>query len=195
MRKPKKKPFKRQNIFASSISILLLIGFVGMLTSKLWLPYFLRPSLSSYTPTSDMENVFIEKFSKSATVNSGINLHVSSFYGDPSDTQAGELLSIDVYNSTDEPVAFENIGFGLRFFTPNDNLGDWKEVELLYTPAKISKLVGAHTMSYDMVNDNAYSVNYSDFKAELPNKIRLYITGSGQISNKTYVAFVDVLRK
>ncbi len=195
MNKKKKKTPKRQSVLISGISIFLLIGLIIMLTSTVWMPYFLNPPLPSYTPTSSMEEVFIEKFTKNADVNTGISLHVSSFYSDPARTQAGELISFDVYNNTDEPVVFDDIGFGLRFFTPDENLGEWKVVKRLYTPAKTSKIVGPHVQSYDMVNDNSYFVLYSDFDVGLPQKIRVYIKGIGQASNKIYIAFVDLLRE
>jgi hypothetical protein len=193
MSKTKKKTTRKQNVFVSGITIFLLIGLIILFTSTVWLPYFLNPPLPSYTPTSNIGKVFIEKYAKNAEINTGISLHVSSFYSDPASTQPGELISFDVYNNTDEPVVFEDIGFGLRFFTPDENLGDWKEVKIMYIPAKISKIVEANTRSYDIVNDNSYSVNYSDFKVDLPEKIRLFIKGVGQASNKTYVAFVDLL--
>lgn len=195
MSNTKKAKTSRKTYFISGISVMIGIGLLILLSSTIWLPSLLNSPYSSYSLSPSTEKDFIDRFAKNADVNSGLNLHVQSFYSDPSSTQAGELISFDVYNNTDEPIVFQDHGFGIRLFTPEEELETWKEIMLLYIPAETTKVIGQKTETYDPITDNSFFLLYSDFEIELPEQLRFFIIGTGQLSNKKYVAFVDLLRK
>lgn len=175
-------------------SVLLLVGLTILLTSVIWVPYFINHPNPTFEPSPSMEAAFINKFVRDADANKGITLHVSSFYDSPTRTQSGELLSFDVYNHTNEPVIFDDIGFGIRFFTPDKNLDDWSEVELMIKPDKAKTIVDPATVSDTTAYDNSVSIYYSYFEVNVPKELRVYIIGVGQTSNKFYVAYEDLQR-
>jgi hypothetical protein len=177
------------------LAAFLVIGFLILLTSPLWLANLNNPSFNSYAPSSDLEVEFSESYAKNADINTGILIRVTAFYKNEFESQMGKFVEFEVYNETNEPVIFKNIGFGIRIFSPDETSVAWQEIKLLYSPEMVPKIIDSNTTSFNPNIYNSFVVLYSDFDVELPKNIRLYISGVGQITNKDYIAFVDLARE
>ena len=49
-------------------------------------------------------------------------------------TPSPNYISLLVFNHTDEPIGFENIGFNIKIFQYNSETNIWEKVLLPYTP-------------------------------------------------------------
>jgi hypothetical protein len=186
----------KQKLLSLWISICLVIVLLMVWSSSVWLPNLLIPSISTFTVSKDMQKLFFEQFSSNADINSAITIYVDSFYDEPSNTQVGELVNYTVFNHTEEKISFKNNGFGLRIFTPNEGTGEWEELIPIIHPGETPTMLGAKVESIGRQTDTLfYPVEYSDFNGELPSKLRIFVTGTGTVSKKIYVAYVDLLRK
>lgn len=184
----------RRKILQGKAAI-LVIGFVVLLSSPLWLASINSPSFNTYEPSSELEVEFVENYAKNANINNEILLRVTSFHNNEFESQAGELVEFEVYNKANEPIVFKDIGFGVRIFTPDETSMTWKEINLLYSPETAPKIIDPNTVSFNPGIYNSFVIFYSDFGVEIPNNIRLYISGVGQVTNKDYIAFVDLTRE
>lgn len=184
------------------IPIILLIG----LASFLWL-MFPQPSSQeyeidqryevnqNYDVSQIMEEIFYNNFLVNTESNSGITIYLVSFYSNSTDTQVGEFIEYSVLNHTSEYVVFPNRAFGLRVFTPNENLHKWVEVSPNIVFGDITTGLPPYTEASGTQTENLFFLLYSDYKPNLPEKLRFCVFGVGQNTQKKYVACLDTLRE
>lgn len=174
------------------ISICLVIVLLIVWSSTIWLPHLINPSNSTFSVSKDLQQRFISQFAVNADINSGIIISVESFFDRPSASPVNELVEFAVFNNSSEDIYFKNNGFGLRIFTVNDAINEWQEIIPIIHPAEITTTILARTVRVDSHTNNSYFLQYSDFIGKLPSKLRIFVTGIGKITGKTYDAYVDL---
>jgi len=184
---------RKKTSFLSNILLFILISFSWVACSE-------QPSQEpktdqSYIVSQGMEDNFNENFLLNTEVNTGITIYLVSFYDNPADTQIGEFIAYSILNHTNEYVVFPNRAFGLRVFTPNENLHKWVEISPEIVFGDITTGLPPHTEASGTQTENLFFLLYSDYKPNLPEKLRFCVFGVGQVTQKKYTACLDALRE
>jgi hypothetical protein len=174
------------------ISLCLVFVLLIAWSSTIWLPKLVIPSISTFSVSNDLQQQFISQYAVNADINSGVTISVESFFDRPSDSPVKELVEFTVFNNSSEDIYFKNNGFGLRIFTVNDTIEEWQEIIPIIHPADIPTILLARTERVGPQTNNSYYLQYSDFVGKLPSKLRIFITGIGKITGKTYDAYIDL---
>lgn len=144
----------------------------------------------------EMEQQFKQQYLIGTDYNNGITLKLTSFYDDPSDTQAKVFFDDLILNHTDEPILFSNIFLGIRIYSPNEISKEWIEIQTDIKPGGDTAIIPAHTETINLDTINSSYMLYSYIKkSNLPEKLRICVFGTGQATQQKYAACVDVLRK
>lgn len=182
--------------YVKGIGILVAIVVFASVTASLWFPSMLAQKHVRFIASEEMEQEFSKQFLANTDVNTGVTIQLLSFHKDASDTQAGEFLDYAVLNHSDEPITFPNVAYGLRIFSPDELSRQWLEVKPAFSLGSDTTIVLPKTESYGPKSNNSFFVLYSDFdNTDIPKKFRVYVFGTGQTTNKKYVAFIDVSRE
>jgi len=181
---------KYLNYFGVLVLIAILIG----ISIPVWIFPLFSNSHKKFTISQGMEQEFLSLYKENADVNKGVTIQLLSFYDNEADTQAGIFFDMAILNHTDEPIVFPNAAYGLRIFTPDEIILEWIEVIPNFPLGDDATLLMPKTESYGPNTNNSFFMPYVAFDADIPNKLRISVFGIGQITNKTYIAFVDVSR-
>jgi hypothetical protein len=101
-------------------------------------------------------------------------------------------ISLLVLNHTEEPIEFENVGFGIQVFEYDTSSSQWSKVTLPYTPELKKKIVPAKLEDFDFDVLNYWELTEKDLSNSKTGNVRILITGRGQNTNKKYYAFTDI---
>ena len=187
------------------VKLFFLTIFLVGLVSVLWL-LFSQPSsqeyeidqnykvYQSYEVSQIMEEIFNKNFLVNTEANIGITIDLIYFYSHSTDTQVGELIEYSVLNHTNEYVVFPNRAFGLRVFTPNEDLHKWVEISPNIVFGDITTGLPPHTEASGTQTENLFFMLYSYYNPPLPEKLRFCVFGVGHITQKKYAACLDALR-
>lgn len=183
------------NKYTKGIGILLVIVVFASIATSLWFLPMLSQTHAGFIVSQEMEQEFAKQFLANADVNTGVTIQLLSFHKDASDTQAGEFLDYAVLNHTNEPINFPDAAYGLRIFSLDELSHQWLEVKPAFSLGTDSTIVPPRTESYGPKSNNSFFMLYSDFdNKDIPKKLRIYLFGIGQMTDKIYVAFIDVSR-
>jgi hypothetical protein len=103
-------------------------------------------------------------------------------------------FDIIVLNHTDEPIVFNNKGFGLVVFWGDGEAKEWKRVSLHPSPEDYPTPISlaAHTETW--TGNNLWILHGTDIKDYYHlNPLRAYVGGFGEETGKEYIAYWDPL--
>jgi hypothetical protein len=152
-----------------------------------------------FPPTPVINSVanlqFIETIigGKSNEINTGLTierLNIVAIEGIP--TPSVNHVSLLILNHTQEPIAFEDIGFGVQVFEYDPSLSEWRKVALPYTPEQKQKVIPPQLETFDFEVLNSWEFTSGEFIDVRTGILRILIRGMGVNSGKNYYAFVDV---
>lgn len=133
--------------------------------------------------------IFISSIVRDADLNSGITLDATKSVI----PEQINNIAFAVLNHSDESVNFPNQGFGLTVFRYNETAMKWENLQLKYKPYHEPKTLPPKLEKWDFSINNTWSVLEDETSAWGYKQIRLYVSGVGQSSGKTYGAYLDVI--
>jgi hypothetical protein len=147
---------------------------------------------TSYPITSlfskDADKAFVSSFTGGTDLNSGITMEQAR----SAIPEQANNITFAVFNHTDEPILFEDQGFGITIFRYDDTHKLWERLQLQYTPYRELRTLPPKLERWDLDINNTWSVSEDETTASGAEKLRLYISGTGQTTNKIYGAYLDV---
>jgi hypothetical protein len=190
---------RKITISALTIGILIVIVMIYLLYSQRnavnnsQLQYVDFPA----TPivNSETNNKFINRVLSGQTekTNNGLTverLKVIALEGVP--PPSVNHVSLLILNHTEEPIEFENQGFGVQVFEYDASTSQWNEVILPYKPERKKKIVPAKLEDFDFEILNNWELTGEDFTNSKTGKVRILISGRGLDTGKKYYAFTDI---
>lgn len=108
-------------------------------------------------------------------------------------TPSANYVSLLILNHTEEPIVFDDVGFGIQVFQYESPSSEWRQVNLPYVPEKKQKVLPPKTEKFDFTVLNGWEFNDSDFINLSTNVVRIIIRGIGADSSKNYGAYIDLL--
>lgn len=145
--------------------------------------YFGTPYFSN-----EANEIFVSSIAGNIDLNSGITMERSM----PMNSEQINMVNFAVFNHTDEPIMFTNQGFGLTVFGYDDTNGNWESLQLQHVPYPEPKTLPPKLETWDFDINNSWDLLENDTAAWEYKQIRLYLTGTGKITNKMYGAYLDV---
>jgi len=153
-------------------------GTVSTPTSYLATPYF----------SNEANEIFVSSVAGNMDLNSGVTMErAMPLYPDQINN-----VTFAVFNHTDEPIIFPNQGFGLTIFRYDDINKDWESLQLQHVPYSAPKTLPPKLENWDLEINNGWDILESDTTALGYEQIRLYVSGNGKITHKTYGGYLDV---
>ncbi len=149
------------------------------------------------TPTLDIfddqaDEAFSQIYANDVDLNKGITIKripFGSAIGGP--TPSPNNFAMDILNHTDEPIRFQNQGFGLRTFIYDQERAAWSEITI-QKPFSEIVILPAKTESFDPTIDNSWVMPDEEFEQVQISDVRIFITGTGEKTGKTYAACYDL---
>lgn len=165
--------------------VILFYVFVGVDRSRPGIT-----STSTLTPVySDEANrIFFSLVAGNADLNSGITLErATSVVPEQSNN-----VNFAVFNHTDEPIIFPDQGFGITLFGYDDLEKCWERLQLDYVPHPEPKTLPPKLESWDLEINNGWDILESEVLSLRVEQFRIYVSGSGVKTGRTYGAYLDV---
>jgi len=149
------------------------------------------PIINRATPSVSNESnkAFVSSVAGSVDLNSGIT---AMEFLEPLYRFQINNITFVVFNHTDEAIVFSNQGFGLTVFHYDDIANAWKKLQLQHVPYPEPKILPPKLEKWDSNIDNTWDILENDSTALGYSQVRLYISGQGKNTNKTYGAYLDV---
>lgn len=154
---------------------------------------------------SDQKSNFSEKLLTSAYSKEANQSFVSSIVGDtnlnsgitiyriePLESSQINNITFVVLNHTEEPIVFSDQGFGYSLFWYSDTENTWEELSLPHFPDKTSKILPPKLEDLDRDIRNTWTILENDIETLPYKRVRLYVSGVGQISNSTFGSYIDL---
>jgi hypothetical protein len=141
----------------------------------------------------EAENSFVKMLGQDVDLNSGITIIRSSIglvISGP--TPDPNNVSFLVFNHTDEPIMFQNMGFGLKVFWFDQKAGMWNQIMLPHTPYASKQILPAHLEKYSSSITNQWFIFSDDINITPSRELRIFIEGVGTVTNKKYGAFINL---
>ncbi|MBN1452570.1 MAG: hypothetical protein JW963_16255 [Anaerolineales bacterium] len=101
------------------------------------------------------------------------------------------FLSFTVFNHTEEPIIFSNVGFSAELFHFSPLESNWEQVRLSMIPANNEKIIPAKLETIDSKIPNTWDIPNWELEALPYKELRIYIEGLGFHSQKKYGAYLD----
>jgi len=149
------------------------------------------------TPIIDREvnRQFLEtnRLDSSYEVNGGLRLErIQAVAMEGIPAPSANYVALLILNHTEEPINFDDIGFGIQVFQYEPASSQWNKVVLPYVPEKKSITLPPKTEGFNSKVLNSWEFKDRDFVNVDSNVIRIFIRGLGENSNKHYAAFIDL---
>ena len=144
------------------------------------------------TPTSDaLLDIAFREHVSATDLNSGLTMaRLGAGIATKGPTPNPSFVSFVVFNNSDEPIVFDDIGFGVRVFSPKVDLSGWQEVVMPVHPAKTSVTLPPRTTTFDLDILNSWTV--TKWGRLDGSTARLLVMGKGVITAQTYSAYLDL---
>jgi hypothetical protein len=190
---------RKITIVALTIGILIVAVIIYLLYSQRnaenasQLQYVDFPATPIVSP--EINNRFITRVLSGQTdrTNDGLTverLKVIALEGVP--PPSVNQVSLLILNHTEEPIEFENQGFGVQVFEYDASTSQWNEVILPYKPERKKKIIPAKLEDFDFEILNNWELTENDFIGSKTGKVRILISGRGLDTGKKYYAFTDI---
>jgi len=154
-------------------------------------------SESAITPTpspavslfSDEANeIFVSTVAGDVDLNSGITMEAAT----SAIPEQINNVTFAVFNHTDEPILFSNQGFDLTVFRYDAIAKKWENLPLRYVPHSELTILPPRLETWYSDVHNSWDILEDETTAWGYKEIRIYVSGKGTITNKTYGAYLDV---
>jgi len=146
-------------------------------------PYLTAPYFSS-----EANEIFASSVVGAINLNSGVTMERAM----PLYPNQINNITFAVFNHTDEPIIFPDQGFGLTVFAYDEINKDWERLQLRHVPYSQSKTLPPKLETWDFEINNGWDILENDVVALAREQIRLYVTGKGKATDKTYSAYLDI---
>jgi hypothetical protein len=180
----------RKNIIIPLLVIAVMAVFLAIVLGNSNHPEViltLSPAVSLFS--DDANEIFVSSVAGKIDLNSGITMDGPTPVAIPE-----QINNIDfaVFNHIDEPILFSNQGFDLAVFRYDEIAKKWENLPLRYAPhSELTMLPPRLETEYSDVN-NSWDILEDETTAWGYKQIRIYVSGKGQMTNKTYGAYLDV---
>ena len=138
--------------------------------------------------SKEADESFISSLGSNVNLNSGITMD-SAISVVPEQVNN---ITFAVFNHTDEPILFPDQGFGLHIFKYDDTTHLWEKLQLQYTPYAEAAILPPKLETWNTDIHNSWDVLEDETTSFGSERLRLYISGKGQITKKIYSAYLDV---
>jgi hypothetical protein len=147
------------------------------------------PSLAVSLFSDEANKIFVSSVAGDVDLNSGITMDGPTPVAIPE-----QINNIDfaVFNHTDEPILFSNQGFDLTVFRYDEPAKKWENLPLRYVPHSEPTILPPRLETEYSEVHNSWSILEDETTAWGYKQIRIYVSGKGQTTNKTYGAYLDV---
>jgi hypothetical protein len=183
--------------------ILILTVTVVIFTSITIILFWLRQqyiisfdSTENFPPTPEFtefqNELFIDSIARSAELNTGISMHRSGFLkpvNAPLPSPNNVILV--VLNHLEEKVSFMDQSFELKAYYFDEATSQWQRIELPQA-ARVKTTLPPKTETVDFDIPNSWNVHEKEVEDSPSDELRLYISGIGEETGKTYGAYLDV---
>ena len=144
------------------------------------------------TITEHANEIFLTSIAEGVEVNQGITIERALLLK-PTNTSppSPNFLSFTVYNHTEEPIKFSNIGFSAKLFHFSPSKNKWEEIKLSMTPADDEKIIPKNLETVDSKIPNTWDIPNWELEVLPYEELRVYIEGLGIHSKKKYGAYLD----
>lgn len=146
------------------------------------------------TPVMSLETnqQFINSIGINIEMNSGLTLERQPFLTViKGPTPSPNDISYIVYNHTKESIVFQDQAYNLQIFTFDTSNQKWVKLEL-EKAAKIKTVLPANLVTYRSDINNEWVLPHKLFEPLDFRYLRLYIFGIGELTGKTYGAYLDI---
>ncbi len=170
--------------------ILTILFLVSCTSSKNLMHNTPTPTAIIFDDGAD--EVFIRTYARGVDLNEGITIKrvpLGMVLEGP--TPSPNYFTMDVLNHSSEPIRFQDQGFGLRTFIYDQESATWSETDV-QKPFWDVVILPAKTESFDPTIDNSWTIPDEEFENVQSRDIRIFITGTGANTGKTYVAYYDL---
>lgn len=142
---------------------------------------------SSYFP-KEADEIFVSSVAPNQDLNTGITIEFATFLL----PEQRDYLAFTLLNHTDESIKFSDQGFSLTIFGYDDINQRWESLKLQHIPYAEPKILPPKLEQWDPEINNSWDILENDVAALDREFVRLYISGVGESTNKTYGAYADV---
>jgi hypothetical protein len=190
-----KGKFIYRNFFIACITIICIVVSSCQINSstnhdKITLVEF--PPTPKYNLGANKAFLDVANITDNYDLNRGITLErISTILLDGIPTPSPNFISLLILNHTDEPILFENQGFGIRVYEYDPATKSWSLASLPYSPMDNSKTLPPHVESFDFELLNSWQLNESDLAKINKTDIRIIVVGEGVKSSQKYGAYLD----
>lgn len=147
------------------------------------------PSPAASLFSDEANAVFVSSVARDIDLNSGITMDGPTPVAIPEQINN---LDFAVFNHTDEAILFPNQGFGLTVFRYDEIAKKWENLPLRYVPHSEPTILPPRVETWDFELNNSWDILEDETTAWGYKHIRIYVSGTGQMTNKTYGAYLDV---
>jgi hypothetical protein len=138
--------------------------------------------------SDEANEIFVSSVAGKIDLNSGIIMESTT----PAIPDQINYVDFNVYNHTDEPILFPNQGFGLTVFRYDEIAKEWENLPLHYVPHAEPTILPPRIGTWNTDVINSWSIFEDETTAWGYKHIRIYVSGKGMTTNKTYGAYLDV---
>jgi hypothetical protein len=137
--------------------------------------------------SGEANEIFVSSVAGDVDLNSGITMER------PASAIPEQINNVGfaVFNHTDEPILFPDQGFGLTVFRYDEIARKWENLPLRYVPHVEPTILSARIETWSDV-DKTWAILEDETTAWGYKHVRIYVSGTGQMTNKTYGAYLDV---
>lgn len=146
------------------------------------------PSLSASLFSDEADDIFVSSVADNVDLNSGITMEAAR----SAIPEQINNVNFAVFNHTDEPILFTNQGFNLTVFRYDEIARKWENLPLRYVPNSEPKILPPRLETWDFELNNSWDILEDQTTDWGYKQIRIYISGDGEMTNKTYGAYLDV---
>ena len=138
--------------------------------------------------SGEANEIFVSSIAGNVDLNSGITMEASR----SAIPEQINNVTFAVFNHTDEPIQFSNQGFDLKVFRYDEVARKWENLPLRYIPHSELAILPPRLETWDFELNNAWDILDDETTAWGYKHVRIYVSGTGQMTNKTYGAYLDV---
>ena len=138
--------------------------------------------------SDEANEIFVSSVAGKIDLNLGITIESTT----PAIPDQINYVDFHVFNHTDEPILFPNQGFGVIAFRYDEIAKEWKNLPLHYVPHAEPTILPPRIETWNTDVINSWSIFEDETTAWGYKDVRIYVSGKGQMTNKTYSAYLDV---
>jgi len=181
--------FRLSFLIVLGVLTLMLAMFCAILLSKWRIDIIRSPIVDKR-----MNDKFVQEIGPINDLNTSIAFrNLSNLIVFTSPSQDPNDMSFVIQNKTNESIIFPDQGFGIQGFWLDEVAGEWIKIKQMPIYQQIRYILPPNTESYEGEIDNSLVIRGIDIMSKDYRQVRLYISGIGSNTGKTYGAYTDYL--